>query len=317
MQTDTFLARKTSNRQRGLAIFRNCLCLLIYCAAAPLAFGQSILINHGMDGSWYNPASPGQGLFIETVPADNLLWGGWYTFDQSASKREWYTIWGDVNGDQAELIIYRSQNGAFNQPGAADLVPWGSGRLRFTSCTEALFDFRFTTEGLSGSIPLSRLSPDLDCSNSLAQAHSSFVSAENSWFNATGDWMFGECIDLGPSESHGDEVFSFDGQQLSFSINHYNAAACQGPVDVQFLEFTMQRVDTTMADLTGQPVIANRVLLTDASGAQVKQIFALVRIDGQLRLTHGKFDGLRDNDGYPNQLFQVFATPLPSAANQL
>ena len=49
---------------------------------------QGVLINHGLDGSWYNPASPGQGMFLETVPSMNLLWGGWYTFDDSGSATD-------------------------------------------------------------------------------------------------------------------------------------------------------------------------------------------------------------------------------------
>ena len=289
--------------------------LLLHAACAVPAFAQSMLINHGVDGSWYNPASAGQGLFIETVPSKNLLWGGWYTFDQSATRREWYTIWGDVSGASAQLTVYRSTNGAFNQPGAADLIEWGTASLRFLSCSQAVLDYEFTTDGLSGSIPLERLTPDVECMSSLEQAHSTFVTVENRWHNAKGDWLFDVCIDLGPNESHGEEVFHFDGQHLSFSMERYAATQCRGPVQVQHYSFAMQRIDTTLADLGPRKVIANRIHLTDANGNIVKQIVAFVEVDGQLQFAHGQTDGLLDDDGYPSQLFEVYAQPLTSAAD--
>ena len=271
---------------------------------------QGVLINHGLDGSWYNPASPGQGMFLETVPSMNLLWGGWYTFDDSGSAREWYTLWGEISGDRATMTVYRSTNGRFDQPGAADLDVWGQAQLRFLSCHAAQLDYQFTISGHNGSIPLSRLTPDLDCADSLEQAHSTFVSTDSRWLNVRGDWLFEPCVDLGPNESHGQEVFHFDGQQLSFEIDHYRQSGCRGPVEVQRYAFGLQRVDKILAELDGEMVIANRVLLTDGNGQTLKQIFALKPFDGELRLTHGRFDGRIDADGFPNQLFSIFAGQL-------
>ena len=306
-QPSTHGRQRSSLSLRQLIVRAGLICCLAMFGAVVNA--QTILINHGLDGSWYNPVSPGQGMFLETVPSMNLLWGGWYTFNAAGTAREWYTLWGEVSGDRATMTVYRSENGRFDQPGAADLTVWGQAQLRFFSCTTAQLDYQLTATGISGSIPLNRLTPDLDCEASLAQAHSSFVSTDSRWFNVLGDWLFEPCVELGPNESHGQEVFHFDGRQLSFEIDHYRQSGCRGAVEVQRFAFDMERVDTVLAQLNGERVIANRVLLTDASGRTVKQIFALRPFAGEWQLTHGRFDGALDPDGFPNELFTIFASP--------
>ncbi len=59
------------------------------------------LDQHGITGSWYNPATSGQGLEIEVYPdgvaqGTGLLFAGWFTYDVTAAGgRRWYVLSGN------------------------------------------------------------------------------------------------------------------------------------------------------------------------------------------------------------------------------
>ncbi|MCB1628669.1 MAG: hypothetical protein KDI48_13170, partial [Xanthomonadales bacterium] len=71
---------------------------------------SGVPINSGMRGSWYDPATAGQGLLIDLVAGRNELFGAWYNFiardettDPSGNDQRWYSVQGEYQGHRAEL----------------------------------------------------------------------------------------------------------------------------------------------------------------------------------------------------------------------
>ena len=86
---------------------------------------QSVNLDQiGLTGSWYNPSTSGQGIVMQVVPdyygaGRGLLFGGWFTFDVSASGGpRWYSVQGEVDASSASatMPIYRSEGGNFAAP---------------------------------------------------------------------------------------------------------------------------------------------------------------------------------------------------------
>jgi hypothetical protein len=267
-----------------------------------------MVINGGVDGSWVNPAANSQGFVFETIPAFNLLVAYWYTFSLNNEGREWYLATGDINGATTEMTIYRVEGGVFNQDALTEEVEAGNAILTFESCQLAQFEYTLLEEGINTQFPLQRLTPDVDCEDSLPQSQITFVSDANRWINAQGAWVFDVCVQLGANESHGREEFRFDGANLSFDIDRYDTPDCTGPVHVQTLSFELARIDKTEALLGNETVIANRVLFRDTtSGQEVKQILYFDDSQDPEVMTHGLMDGPLDSEGFPSTLPDIFA----------
>lgn len=125
-----------------------------------------IPINPGLSGTWHDNGIPGQGLFIDVIPAGQVLFAGWFTYvpeGADPSAPVWLTLQGQYQGPVAELTLYRTDNGRFNTPTAVENVPVGLATLSFASCTTAELTFQWDEFNLSGTIPLHRVSPDVSC----------------------------------------------------------------------------------------------------------------------------------------------------------
>ncbi len=128
----------------------------------------SIPINPGLAGIWHNNDTPGQGVFIDVVPTNNTLFAGWFTYipdNTEPANSYWLTLLGPYSGSLAELTIFRTTNGQFNTTTAVQNIPVGIASLLFNSCTSALFEYQLDEFNLSGSIELSRVTPDVNCSD--------------------------------------------------------------------------------------------------------------------------------------------------------
>jgi hypothetical protein len=126
--------------------------------------------DFALSGNWYEPASSGQGLFVEVNPMAPALFFAWYTYSPSgqaagAPGQRWYTGQASYSpgARQIRANLYETNGGAFNAPtpiphsdtvGFADLV--------FLTCGSARLTYTFTAgtnAGRSGSIDLSRVGP--------------------------------------------------------------------------------------------------------------------------------------------------------------
>jgi hypothetical protein len=172
-----------------------------------VAFGQFIgpafvappaatpdLNQHGLTGSWYEPATSGQGVELEvypdlTAPGTGLAFLSWFTYDSvagGADRQRWYTADGPVVTGQptATLTIYRNTGGNFNAPPVTESQVVGTATLGFDSCTTGRLSYSFTDgTGRTGSIPLSRLTQSMTCSVTGARPTDADFGFSGNWYD--------------------------------------------------------------------------------------------------------------------------------------
>ncbi|HEV7490623.1 MAG TPA: hypothetical protein VGO25_07440, partial [Rhodanobacteraceae bacterium] len=134
--------------------------------------GSVNLDQVGLTGSWYNPATSGQGVVMQVVPdfygaGEGLLFGGWFTFDVTAAGgQRWYSVQGQVSSSSASvtLPIYVSEGGNFAAPPDVGVSIVGQATLSFSDCTHGTLTYAFTDgSGRNGSVPLTRLGGNVSC----------------------------------------------------------------------------------------------------------------------------------------------------------
>lgn len=138
-------------------------CFWGYTVVAELDSAPVFAIGEGLDGAWSDPASPGQGVFVDVLPAQQAVGLGWFAFAPGAAGTPaWWTAHGGYAGASAELDVYHTSGGAFDAPDAVQTVPVGSIELRFEDCNTAVLAYRFD-DGTSGSMPLRRVLQQRGC----------------------------------------------------------------------------------------------------------------------------------------------------------
>ncbi len=124
--------------------------------------------DFGLSGTWYDPATAGQGMLVEINPNNAYAFIGWYTYALSGassgvSGQRWITAQAPytVGSRAIGVTLYDSTGGTFDSAATVvSTVPIGTATLTFTSCTTATFDYTITAgelNGQSGSIALARL----------------------------------------------------------------------------------------------------------------------------------------------------------------
>ena len=99
-------------------------------------------INAGLNGAWYDPATPGEGYFISVFDSLNQVFLASFTYSDQAIPGDpyghrWYTAAGAVTGDSAELDLELTAGGAFNAAlPAPHQVQVGRLRLQFSDCAQ-------------------------------------------------------------------------------------------------------------------------------------------------------------------------------------
>jgi len=169
--------------------------LLLFALLLPGASSAVNLNQHGLTGSWFNPATGGQGIELEVYPdlggaGHGLLFAGWFTYDVAvAGGQRWYVLSGNVSSDNAiaDLGIYTQYGGNFNAPpvlGAGINV--GQATLQFADCNHGSLSYTFNDgSGRVGTIPLTRLTANVTCtaSGDDGSAASSYLLSGN-WFDS-------------------------------------------------------------------------------------------------------------------------------------
>ena len=133
--------------------------------------GNELRINAGLNDAWFNLATDGQGFLITVFPDRKEIFLAWFTFDTERPPEDvtailgepghrWLTAQGSYDGDTAHLTIYMTEGGVFD---AAEPVPStdqagdGSMTLEFADCTEGLVNYKISSLGISGEIPIQRI----------------------------------------------------------------------------------------------------------------------------------------------------------------
>ena len=149
--------------------------------------------QQGLTGSWYKPATDGQGVEVEIYP-DVVAHGiasvfvSWFTYDSvvgGADRQRWYVLSGQVtSGQAASLTIYQNTGGNFNAKPDTNGVPIGTATLSFDSCTSGKLDYTFTDgSGRTGSIPLTRITQNVTCSTTSARPTNADFAFSGNWYN--------------------------------------------------------------------------------------------------------------------------------------
>jgi hypothetical protein len=147
--------------------------------------------QHGLTGSWYEPATDGQGFEVEIFPTIGSTQVSWFTFDTvagGANRQRWYTLSGSVVTGQptASLTIYQNIGGNFNAPPVTNGVAVGTATLTFDTCASGQLTYSFTDgSGRAGTITLTRITQNVTCSATGAGATNSDFTFSGNWYNAT------------------------------------------------------------------------------------------------------------------------------------
>jgi hypothetical protein len=120
----------------------------------------------GHSGARFNPVTSGQGQMIDVVPEEQFMFLSWFTFTDDASddpfEQHWFTAQENYSGNEAELILYETLGGRFDEPKEASTKPVGEVTLRFSDCGHGQLSYNFGGEGTQGSFLLLRAIPRSD-----------------------------------------------------------------------------------------------------------------------------------------------------------
>lgn len=144
------------------------ICFWGYTVKSELAHAPAFAIAEGLDGAWYNPERPGQGVYLDVLEEQNSLAFAWFTWAENApgviraSEHLWYSGLTAIEGDSAEGVIYRTTGGSFTGEQALDTRGAGHVRFVFKDCNHGAMAYRFST-GEESEIPLRRAVPTKGC----------------------------------------------------------------------------------------------------------------------------------------------------------
>jgi DNA-binding beta-propeller fold protein YncE len=124
---------------------------------------SQIRINPGHAGAWFNPKTPGQGQLIDVEAESQFLFVSWFTFTDGASSSpdepHWFTAQGNYSDNTADLAVYESLGGRFDDPQAVSTEPVGTATLNFSDCGNGQLAYVIDSWDLQGSFPLLRAIP--------------------------------------------------------------------------------------------------------------------------------------------------------------
>jgi len=166
--TMTFSFSDGSGRSGTIPLTR----LLNNVACTTSGSGSSPPNDYYLSGTWYNPATAGQGFLFDINPEQQTLFIAWYTYATNGAaiggpaSQRWFSLQASFTPGISSLDnvpIYATTGGAFNSgTPTPTTTPVGTANLSFQSCNAATLAYTFDggeDAGQTGTIPLSRLSP--------------------------------------------------------------------------------------------------------------------------------------------------------------
>ena len=124
---------------------------------------QAVDINAGMDGAWFDPDTPGQGFFIDAHPdpeGGNFIFVSWFTYgDDTVSGQRWLTAQGSFEGSIAEIDVFETTGGSFDDPQATSTTNVGTMSIDFADCSNALLTYALPANGIEGDNAITRVIP--------------------------------------------------------------------------------------------------------------------------------------------------------------
>jgi hypothetical protein len=124
---------------------------------------EAVDINAGMDGAWFDPATSGQGFFIDSHPdpeGGNFIFVSWFTYGETTtSGLRWLTAQGSFEGSIAGIDVFETTGGSFDNPQAPSTITVGTMSIDFTDCSNAQLSSSLPADSAEGDIAISRVIP--------------------------------------------------------------------------------------------------------------------------------------------------------------
>ena len=165
------------------------LCFLLLAVFSPHANANSetradtFQITAGLNDAWFNPATNGQGFFITVFPDLGKVSLAWFTYDSVRPPNDveavlgdpghrWLTGLGDFSGDRADMVMEFASGGLFDTATEISRRTEGTISLTFSSCNEGSVAYSIPSLGLSGTVPIQRVTTDnvAECEQTSATA---------------------------------------------------------------------------------------------------------------------------------------------------
>ena len=84
----------------------------------------------------------------------------WFTYgDATASGQRWLTAQGSFEGSIAEIDVYETIGGSFDDPQEPSATRVGTLNLDFTDCNNALLTYSLPADPAAGDIAITRVIP--------------------------------------------------------------------------------------------------------------------------------------------------------------
>lgn len=135
--------------------------------------GPAIPINIALNDAWYDPATPGQGFFLNVFDkVKQSMFVAWFTYDIERpdesipsnfgdAGHRWLTAQGIYHTYTATLDIYNTKGLMFlDNPDDPLTTPYGEMVLRFSDCAKGTIYYNIPSINRSGEIPIYRLTTD-------------------------------------------------------------------------------------------------------------------------------------------------------------
>ena len=141
-------------------------------APPQLATGPEFQINAGLNDAWFNPATVGQGFFVNVFEELGLMFLAWFTYDKERPDESveallgdpghrWLTAFGAYADHQAVLDIETTSGGVFNATSPAPTqVISGTAIVEFTSCNAGTVSYDIPAIDQQGVVPIQRIALD-------------------------------------------------------------------------------------------------------------------------------------------------------------
>lgn len=239
------------------------------------------LHQQGLTGFWFDPAIGGQGLGLEVYPdlvaaGTGLAQLGWFTFEDGApggaDTQRWYTMSGPMASGRAtaDLTIYRNIGGNFAAGPITSAQAVGTATLAFSSCTTGQLSYAFNDgSGRTGTIPLSRLTTNVNCSTSAARPTNADFSLSGNYgdLSTSGQGLIVEANPLSPVLFFAWYTYAPQGQAIGGGASQrwYTgqanvAVAGARSFDVTLYETTGGVFDSASASTTRTVAVGNATL---------------------------------------------------------
>jgi plastocyanin len=135
--------------------------------------GASVVdINPGLNDAWYNPATDGQGFFVNIFPNSSQMFLAWFTYETSRPPagvpfqlaepgHRWLTAIGDYADNEAQMNIEITSGGVFDSGTPMPTqMPDGTITATFDHCNAGTMSYNIPSIGRQGEVPIERLARD-------------------------------------------------------------------------------------------------------------------------------------------------------------